>query len=240
MAPKGRRLRSLASELARRFPDLEDLDSIIAAGDVLVDGIPNRNPASLVAPNCSLKLHRPAPLRGAAKLRHALATFRVPVVGRVALDVGAAAGGFTRVLLEGGAARVYAVDAGHGQLLGSLSQDPRVVVLERVNLGELNRVIVPDELGVVTMDLSYLPIAHAAPQLEPLRIEPGADLVALVKPQHELGLATAANSGQQVAAAVQHAVRGLNRCGWTVSGTTRSPTLGARGAVEWLVHAHRG
>jgi 23S rRNA (cytidine1920-2'-O)/16S rRNA (cytidine1409-2'-O)-methyltransferase len=71
------------------------------------------------------------------------------------------------VLLEAGAARVYAVDAGHGQLLGSLRQDPRVVVLERTNLGDLTRGLVPDELDVITMDLSYLPIARAAPQLDP-------------------------------------------------------------------------
>src|SRR5919197_6620012 len=188
MGPKGRRLRPLATELARRFPDVGDPRVTIAAGDVLVDGIPNRNPASLVAPSCAIALRRPAPLRGEAKLRHAIDAFGVGVEGRVALDVGAAAGGFTRVLLEAGATRVYAVDAGHGQLLGSLRQDPRVVVLERTNLGDLTRGLVPHELDVITMDLSYLPIARAAPQLDPLRISPRADLVALVKPQHALAL----------------------------------------------------
>jgi 23S rRNA (cytidine1920-2'-O)/16S rRNA (cytidine1409-2'-O)-methyltransferase len=238
MAREGRKLRPLARELARRFPDLEDPELAVATGVVLVDGVPNRNPASLVAPGASLTLQRPVELRGEAKLRHALHAFAVPVGGRVALDVGAAAGGFTRVLLEAGAARVYAVDAGHGQLLGSLRQDQRVVALERTNLGALDRRLVPDPIDVVTMDLSYLPIARAAPQLEAVALSEAADLVALVKPQHELGLAGQA-SPEQVDEAVAHARDGLAATGWTVAATTRSPVLGSRGAVEWLVHARR-
>jgi 23S rRNA (cytidine1920-2'-O)/16S rRNA (cytidine1409-2'-O)-methyltransferase len=238
MARKGPRPRPLARELARRFPDLKEPETAVAAGDVFVDGIPNRNLASLVAPDASLAVRRPTALRGEAKLRHALRAMAVPVAGRVALDVGAAAGGFTRVLLEFGAARVYAVDAGHGQMVGSLRQDPRVVVLERTNLGALGPHVVPDVVEVVTMDLSYLPVARAAPQLDAVRLSPRADLVALVKPQHELGLG--APPGEDgVAAAVEHATEGLGVCGWTVVTTTRSPVLGARGAVEWLVHARR-
>jgi 23S rRNA (cytidine1920-2'-O)/16S rRNA (cytidine1409-2'-O)-methyltransferase len=238
MARKGPRLRPLARELARRFPDLDDPELAVTTGVVLVDGVPNRNPASLVAPGASLALQRPVALRGEAKLRHALRVMAVPVTGRVALDVGAAAGGFTRVLLEAGAARVYAVDAGHGQLLGSLRQEPRVVVRERTNLGALGPHVVPDVVEVVTMDLSYLPVARAAPQLEAVELSPSADLVALVKPQHELRLG--APPGEHgVAEAVAHAAGGLAACGWRVVDTTRSPALGARGAVEWLVHARR-
>jgi 23S rRNA (cytidine1920-2'-O)/16S rRNA (cytidine1409-2'-O)-methyltransferase len=238
MARSGRKLRPLARELARRFPDLEDPELALAAGIVLVDGVPIRNPASLIAPGASVALQRPVALRGEAKLRHALRAFALPVAGRVALDVGAAAGGFTRVLLEAGAARVYAVDAGHGQLLGSLRQDPRVVALERTNLGALSPRLVPDLVDVVTLDLSYLPVARAAPQLEAVRLPPTADLVALVKPQHELGLG-APPAEERVAEAVEHASAGLAACGWCVVAATRSPVLGSRGAVEWLVHARR-
>jgi 23S rRNA (cytidine1920-2'-O)/16S rRNA (cytidine1409-2'-O)-methyltransferase len=238
MARKGPRLRPLARELARRFPDLEDPELTVVTGVVLVDGVPNRNPASLVSPGASLALHRPTALRGEAKLRHALGAMAVPVAGRVALDVGAAAGGFTRVLLAASAARVYAVDAGHGQLLGSLRQDPRVIVLERTNLGALGPHVVPDAVEVVTMDLSYLPVARAAPQLEAVRLSPRADLVALVKPQHELGLG-APPGDDGVVEAVEHAARGLAACRWHVVTATRSPVLGARGAVEWLLHARR-
>jgi predicted rRNA methylase YqxC with S4 and FtsJ domains len=92
---------------------------------------------------------------------------------------------------------------------------------------------------VVTMDVSYLPIARAVPELEAVRISPSCDLVALVKPQHELGLG-APPSDEGVALAVAHAKRGLTTRGWAVLAATRSPTVGARGAVEWLVHARRG
>jgi 23S rRNA (cytidine1920-2'-O)/16S rRNA (cytidine1409-2'-O)-methyltransferase len=119
-----------------------------------------------------------------------------------------------------------------------LRQDPRVVALERTNLGSLSPRLVPDVVEVVTMDLSYLPIAKAAPQLEAVRLSAGADLVALVKPQHELGLG--APPGEDgVREAVEHATTGLAASGWTVVAATRSPVSGARGAVEWLVHARR-
>lgn len=129
-----RRLRRLDAELARAHPYLDRPERLIAEGAVLVDGRIVTNPASLVPVGASIVVRMQRPLRGEAKLRAALAAFDVPVRGRLALDVGAAAGGFTRVLLEAGGARVYAVDTGHGQLLGSLRQDDRVVNLEGVNL----------------------------------------------------------------------------------------------------------
>src|SRR5207302_2622448 len=154
-----------------------------------VDGIVRTNPATLVRAGASISLREDVVLRGERKLEAALAAFALDVRGRVALDAGAAAGGFTRILLAAGARRVYAVDAGHGQLLGSLRQDPRVVNLEATNLGDLTRELVPDTIEVVTLDLSYLALADAVPQLEALRLDPQADAVALVKPQFELGLA---------------------------------------------------
>lgn len=179
------------------------------------------------------------PLRGEAKLRAALSEFGIDVRGRVALDVGAAAGGFTRVLLEAGAARVYAVDAGYGQLLGSLRQDPRVVSLERLNLGALDTTRVPDTVEVVALDLSYLAVAKAAPQLETLRIDARADLVALVKPMFELGLAAPPTEPAQLEEATDRARAGVEACGWRVVAAVRSPVTGTRGAIEMLVHASR-
>ena len=105
------------------------------------------------------------------------------------LDLGAAAGGFTRVLLESGAARVYAVDAGFGQLLGSLRQDPRVVNLEATNVAALDTHLIPEPIEVVTIDVSYLALAAAVAQLDRITIVPGADLIGLVKPMFELRLA---------------------------------------------------
>ena len=179
------------------------------------------------------------PLRGEAKLRAALDGFAVPVQGRVALDVGAAAGGFTRVLLERGARLVYAVDAGHGQLLGSLRQDPCVVNLEGVNLGDLEPSLVREPVELFTVDVSYLSLADAAPQLENVRIAPDADLVALVKPMFELGLAAPPADQARLAEALNQAVAGVERAGWTVVATLPSRVTGARGAREHLLHARR-
>ena len=168
MTRKGRpRLRALGELLSDSHPGIDAAEAI-GNGLVLVDGGVATNPASLVRGDAAITLRAEAaePLRGEAKLSGALEAFAVPVAGRVALDLGAAAGGFTRVLLRAGAARVYAVDAGHGQLLGSLRQHPAVVNLERTNLGELSSALVPDPIELVTADLSYISLARVVPQLE--------------------------------------------------------------------------
>jgi 23S rRNA (cytidine1920-2'-O)/16S rRNA (cytidine1409-2'-O)-methyltransferase len=206
---------------------------------VFVDGLPRTNPASLVREGVSLRLRSPKQLRGKPKLAHALNAFEVEASGRIAVDLGAAAGGFTQALLEAGAARVYAVDAGHGQLLGSLRQDPRVVNLERTNLAQLDAALIPEPVELISMDLSYLAIGAAAPQLEALRIERQADLIALVKPIYELGLAALPTDDRRLRAAVEHAADGLAAGGWSIVAMDRSPVLGSRGAIEWLVHARR-
>jgi 23S rRNA (cytidine1920-2'-O)/16S rRNA (cytidine1409-2'-O)-methyltransferase len=206
---------------------------------VQVDGRIVDNPRARVPATAAVVIRRPAPLRGAAKLSAALEHFAVPIRGRVALDVGAAAGGFTSVLLAAGASRVYAVDAGFGQLLGSLRADPRVVDLERHNLGGLDPKVVVDAIGAVTIDVSYLSVAAAVPQLEVVKLEPDCDLIALVKPMYELHAGTAPTTPEELARAVARACDGIAAAGWVVQGTMRSPVLGARGAVEFLVHARR-
>lgn len=233
------RLRALVDELARRFPELDDPATRICAGDVLVNGVARTNPRSLVAEGDTVGLRRKRRLRGEAKLAAALAAFDVGVVGRVALDAGAAAGGFTRVLLDAGIRRVYAVDAGYGQLAGSLRADPRVVSLERTNLAELSRVLVPEPVDLVTLDLSYLALARAVPQLERIELARDADTIALVKPQFELGLATPPADQALLAEAGDAAAAALELCGWRVRGTIESPVRGARGAIEFLLHARR-
>jgi 23S rRNA (cytidine1920-2'-O)/16S rRNA (cytidine1409-2'-O)-methyltransferase len=159
---KGRpRLRKLCDELVRVHPHIQNPEEVILQGAVLVGGRVVTNPSSLVPEGSALVIWQPKPLRGEAKLRAALASFEVDVHDRIALDVGAAAGGFTRVLLDGGARRVYAVDAGFGQLLGSLRQEPRVVNLEATNLGDLDTRKVPDIIEVITIDVSYLALSAA-------------------------------------------------------------------------------
>ncbi len=240
MGRKGRRrLRTLANAVAQAYPHIEDAEGVIAAGRVLVGGIVVRNPSTLVRPDASIAIRPDERLRGEAKLEAALSAFDVRVRGRVALDVGAAAGGFTRALLRAGAARVYAVDAGHGQLLGSLRQDPRVVNLERTNLGQLDRTRVAEAIEMVTIDVSYLALARAVPQLDRVHIAAHADAIALVKPQFELGLAHPPRGRSSLDAACNRAAAGFAAARWRVRATIESPLRGARGAVEFLLHASR-
>jgi len=156
---------------------------------------------------------------------------------RVALDVGSAAGGFVRVLLAAGAKRVYAVDAGFGQLLGSLRQHPRVVNLEATNVALLNETLIPEPVDVVTVDVSYLSLGSAVRQLGGVRLAPGADLVGLVKPMFELRLATAPVDEASALRAARSAAAAVELAGWSVRAHAPSPVTGSRGAVEMLLHA---
>ena len=229
----------LSQVFAAQHPDRSDLAALIEAGSVFVDGRPVANIDARVPQDAGIQVRTDGPLRGRAKLEAALATFALAVSGRIALDAGAAAGGFTSTLLAAGAARVYAVDVGHGQLRGRLRQDPRVVVLERTNLGALDITLVPDPIDVVTFDLSYLSLAQAVPQLERVHIAPGADLVALVKPMFELALPEPPSEPREIARAVDLACGAIDDGPWTVLATIESPVTGAHGAVEHLVHARR-
>jgi len=187
----------------------------------------------------SLKASR-RELRGSLKLRAALDAFDVKVSSRVCLDIGASTGGFTTVLLERGAARVYAVDAGHGQLLGSLRQDPRVVNLEATNVGELDDERIPDVVDLVTADLSYLSLSDAVAELGRVAIARGADLIGLVKPMFELKRPTAPSDRESLDEAARVAVEGVAAADWMVLATIDSPVRGAKGAPELFLHARFG
>ena len=152
--------------LQRRFPGLDDPERLIKEGAVLVDGVPAASPRTRVRADAVIRIRQPRPLRGTIKLARALAVFGIDPAGAVALDLGAAAGGFTQALLDAGAARVYAVDAGAGQLRGWLRADPRVISLERTNLARLTPHLIGEPAELVTMDLSYLAVADAIGQLD--------------------------------------------------------------------------
>ncbi len=143
------------------------------------------------------------------------------------------------MLLEAGALRVYAVDVGFGQLLGSLRQDPRVLNLEATNVSKLDMRLIPEPVAIVTIDVSYLALASAVAQLDSIDIASGADLVGLVKPMFELRMATAPTDPATVDHATEQAVAGVEAAGWQVLGTMPSPVLGGRGAVEALLHARK-
>jgi 23S rRNA (cytidine1920-2'-O)/16S rRNA (cytidine1409-2'-O)-methyltransferase len=239
-ATSGGKFRNVLEQLARARPDIADPEAAVLAGHVLVDGRVVMNPRSLVRADAAVVLRSDRPLRGEDKLRAALDGFAIDVTDRECVDLGASAGGFTRVLLERGARRVYAVDAGHGQLRGELRNHAKVINLERTNLADAAERIPRSELiGVVTMDLSYLSVAAATPQIEGFAFAADADLIALVKPMFELSLDAPPDDDASLRRALDIAVAGVERAGWRVAGTMASPVTGSKGAREWLLHARR-
>ena len=230
---------ALTGLLRRRYPGIDDPTTLVRDGHVLVDGAPVLNPRAQVRSDARLQLVRTRPLRGTLKLRHALGAFAIQVSGMVVVDVGAAAGGFTRALLDAGAARVYAVDVGVGQLRGALRAHPRVVNLEGTNLARLDDRVVPECVDLVTMDLSYLAVANAVRQLDRLALAGDAQLVALVKPTYELRAPTLAARPEDIAEAAATATKGIVVSEWVVLDEVTSPIPGSRGAVEVFLHARR-
>jgi 23S rRNA (cytidine1920-2'-O)/16S rRNA (cytidine1409-2'-O)-methyltransferase len=238
-AKRPQRLIGLIDLLRTAHPGIDDFEAAIRDGTIQVDGAIVLNPRSRVRRDAVVKVSQPTELRGARKLTAALDNFGIAVEGRTALDLGAASGGFTSVLVDRGARLVFAVDVGYGLLLGSLRQDPHVRNLERTNLADLTVDLIPDRIDLITVDLSYLSISDAIGQVERIEIAEDADLVALIKPMFELGLGALPASEEQFAAAAERARTGVERSAWSVRGVVPSPVNGAHGAVEFLLHAVR-
>lgn len=184
--------------------------------------------------------------RGGVKLAHALDCFAIDVTGLVALDIGASTGGFTDVLLARGAARVHAVDVGRGQLAWKLRQDPRVAVHEGVNARYLTAEEIPEPLGIVTCDASFIGLATVLPAALAL-VKPAAVLVALIKPQFEAGPGGVGKGGVVRDPATHRAVCEAvtswvaAQPGWSVVGVVESPITGPAGNREFLLGArHSG
>jgi 23S rRNA (cytidine1920-2'-O)/16S rRNA (cytidine1409-2'-O)-methyltransferase len=223
--------------------------ALVDAGRVLVGGAAAEKVSRQVGPWEALVVTGPPPRfvsRGGEKPEAALEHFGIDVAGREALDAGASTGGFTDCLLQRGAARVIAVDVGHGQLHPKLRAHERVEVVERANI----RYLRPADLegrrfDVVVADLSFISLKTVAGALLALA-EPVADLVVLVKPQFEAGRA-AASKGKGVvrdpeiwAGALRGVAGAFQAGGASVAGGTVSPLLGAQGNVEFLLHLQTG
>jgi 23S rRNA (cytidine1920-2'-O)/16S rRNA (cytidine1409-2'-O)-methyltransferase len=181
--------------------------------------------------------------RGALKLDYALALWPVAVAGRVVLDVGASTGGFTEVCLAQGAARVYAVDVGRGQLHPKLAGDPRVVDLSGVDARGLDAALIPEPPSLIVSDVSFIGLAKALPAALALA-GAGADLVCLVKPQFEVGREHVGKGGlvkdeTERARAVAEVAAFLEGAGWAVQAGAESPVTGGDGNVEYLLWAKK-
>lgn len=182
--------------------------------------------------------------RGGMKLAKALEAFSIDVTGAVAMDVGASTGGFTDVLLSHGAAKVYAVDVGHGQLDAKLRQDARVVVLERTNARHLTPEMA-EPLDLVVCDASFISLKKVLPAALALT-KPQARLVTLIKPQFEVGKAEVSRGKGVIRDAALHAQvcedikTWVSGEGWQVQGIATSPITGPKGNVEFLLYAVKG
>lgn len=224
-------------------PSRERARALILAGQVRVDGqtvtkagtpVPYAALVELATPD------HPYVGRGGIKLAHALDLFHIDVAGRRALDIGASTGGFTDVLLQRDVRDVIALDVGHNQLDWKLRSDARVIVREGVNARSLTGRDVPHAVDIVVIDVSFISLTYILPEL-PKRLAPGADVVALIKPQFEAGRGEVGKGGIVSDPAVHDAViarvtaaavaLGFERCG-----LTPSPITGAGGNQEFLIH----
>ncbi len=215
---------------------------MILAGLVTVDGRRADKAGQGVAGDATVAVSgppHPYVSRGGIKLAAALDHFGLEPAGRICMDVGASTGGFTDCLLQRGAARVYAVDVGYGQLDAKLRADSRVVVREKVNARHLSPEAVPEPVALAAIDVSFISLRLVLPAVV-ARLAPGASLVALVKPQFEAGRGEVPRGGvvrsettrRRVVAEVEATGREL---GLTVLGSIPSPIRGARGNAEFLV-----
>jgi len=217
-------------------PDISDPIAAIDERRLVVDGVIVTNHTALVRADASVTLRAAKVLAGQRKLDAALAAFRLDVTGAACVDLGAAAGGFTTSLLRHGARRVYAIDVGFGQLRGDLRNDPRVTNLERTNLADAARHVAHcGRVDVVTADLSFISLSSALPQIADLPLAADAILVALVKPQFELGLARPPDAPGHLDDAFRGACTGSAAAGWRPVAGMRSPIRGSHGSQEYFL-----
>ena len=219
----------------------EDGRRRILAGEVLVNEQLVTKAGSLIDPGSRIgfKASSPYVSRGGLKLEKALREFKLDVSGKTAIDVGASTGGFTDCLLAHGAARVIAVDVGYGQLDWKLRNDPRVTVFEKTNIRYLAAQRLPFVPDLATVDASFISLKLVLSQVKTL-IAPNGSVVALIKPQFEVGRGKVGKGGVvrspedhvRVVEEIQQAARGY---GYDVMGVTESPLLGPKGNREFLI-----
>ena len=218
--------------------------ALVMAGHVMLGDKKADKPGLQVAEDAEISVKgqdHPWVSRGGIKLAHALEHFGIDVTGSVAIDVGSSTGGFTDVLLNKGAAKVYAVDSGTNQLAWKLRQDPRVIVHEQTSARILTAEHVPEQVDIIVCDASFISLSKVLER--PMTFaKPEAQLVALIKPQFEAGRGEVGKGGVVRDSAVHQRVCAdvsawLESVGWQVAGLTESPITGPKGNVEFLVWA---
>lgn len=237
---KKQRLDQLVFDLGLA-PSRERAKTTIMSGLVFVDGQRADKPGMSVSPESKVELRgevMPYVSRGGLKLEKALKVFGIEPRGLTCIDCGASTGGFTDVLLQNGAKRVYAVDVGYGQLAWSLRQDPRVVTMERTNVRYLTHEQIPEDIDLAVMDLSFISLRLVLPPVYEL-LRAGAIAVCLVKPQFEAGKEKVGKKGvvrdKKVHIEVlDNFLRFAGQAGFSVLGLDYSPVRGPEGNIEYL------
>lgn len=214
--------------------------ALIIAGEIRVNGAKADKSGTLFDENCEIEMPEKIPWvsRGAFKLLHAFEAFPINVEGKVCVDIGASTGGFVEVLLSRGAARVYAVDVGYGQLAWKLATDARVVVMDRTNGRELSAANFAERVEFVSTDASFISLRLLLPAIEKILVR-GGDAVVLIKPQFEAGRERVGKgiirddaTRDEIVEEVLGFIR--NQTSFLVKGLTPSPIRGQKGNVEYL------
>jgi len=220
----------------------EQAQRLIRSGTVRIAGQVHTKPGHTYAPDVEISVDEADRFvsRGGEKLEGAFEAFELDVAGQVCLDVGASTGGFTDCLLQHGAAKVYAVDVGKGQLHWKLRQDPRVVVMERINARALSPEQFPEQPAFAVADVSFISLTKILPAMDKV-LAPGSGILTLVKPQFEAGREKVGKGGVVRDGAVHEEVLagirdfGTSTVGWECKGVCESPLRGPAGNKEFLV-----
>jgi 23S rRNA (cytidine1920-2'-O)/16S rRNA (cytidine1409-2'-O)-methyltransferase len=219
----------------------EEAQRLILAGEVRVGEHTARKASDQVSSEAEVAVGRRARFvsRGGDKLDGALESLAIDVTGRTALDVGASTGGFTDCLLSRGAVRVYAVDVGYGQLDWKLRRDPRVVVIERQNVRELDPATIAEPVALAVADVSFISLRLVLPKIAAIAV-PGADVIALVKPQFEVGRGKVGKGGVVRESALQEeavasVAAAADALGFVARGSVESSLRGPKGNREFFL-----
>jgi len=217
--------------------------AMIMEGKVHVGGVPAAKAGSMVAADVPVEVRgreMKYVSRGGLKLESAIVNFQVVVDGKISMDVGASTGGFTDCLLQRGAIKVYCIDVGYGQFAWKLRQDQRVHLMERTNMRYLEKVKIPDPIALATVDVSFISLVKVVPKVLEF-LQPGGELIALIKPQFEVGKGRVEKGGvirdasrrEQAVGNVKDALESL---GLNTVGIMESPVTGQKGNIEYLVY----
>lgn len=224
----------------------ERAKALIMEGNILVNRMPVTKSGTMVDTSAAVELKdngNPYVSRGGLKLKAAIEHFHIKLKGIIAMDVGSSTGGFTDCMLKEGAGKVYCIDVGYGQLAWQLRNDPRIVLLERTNIRHLEKDKIPEIIGLATIDASFISLQKVIPKVLEF-LQPGGEVLALVKPQFEVGKGEVGKGGivredAKRMGAVNSVKAFAEETGLSIIGLFQSPVKGQKGNIEYFIYMRR-